>query len=90
LLDNTVGVVVQRGCAKWSALVITNWLLILNTRAAWPNLAASFNEPYGFSGCPQHTIHFYLLLNNVLKIKTAAAAAAAAAGPAPAAAAAAL
>jgi len=32
LLDNTVGVVVQRGCAKWSARVITNWLLILNTR----------------------------------------------------------
>jgi len=31
LLDNTVGVVVQRGCAKWSARVITNWLLILNT-----------------------------------------------------------
>jgi len=24
-------VVVQRGCAKWSARVITNWLLILNT-----------------------------------------------------------
>jgi len=33
LLDNTVGVVVQRGCAKWSARVITNWLLILNTQA---------------------------------------------------------
>jgi len=24
---------VQRGCAKWSARVITNWLLILNTRS---------------------------------------------------------
>jgi len=34
LLDNTVGVVVQRGCAKWSARVITNWLLILNTPSA--------------------------------------------------------
>jgi len=28
LLDNTVGVVVQRGCAKWRARVIRNWLLI--------------------------------------------------------------
>jgi len=27
-------VVVQRGCAKWSARVITNWLLILNTPPA--------------------------------------------------------
>jgi len=34
LLDNTVGVVVQRGCAKWRARVITNWLLILISRAA--------------------------------------------------------
>jgi len=29
LLDNTVGVVVQRGSAKWRARVIRNWLLIL-------------------------------------------------------------
>jgi len=29
LLDNTVGVVVQRGCAKWRAREIRNWLLIL-------------------------------------------------------------
>jgi len=29
LLDNTVGEVVQRGCAKWRARVIRNWLLIL-------------------------------------------------------------
>jgi len=28
LLDNTVGVVVQRGCANWRARVIKNWLLI--------------------------------------------------------------
>jgi len=34
LLDNTVGGVVQCGCAKWRARVITNWLLILISRIA--------------------------------------------------------
>jgi len=44
LLDNTVGVVVQRGCAKWSARVITNWLLILNTLFGSVNFSIIMNQ----------------------------------------------
>jgi len=59
-------VVVQRGCAKWSARIITNWLLILNTRAG--GLVSVKNESAGkcVSGCA-------LLISNDYNLKSSQA-----------------